>query len=250
MVHRLVFTFVIFIAGAFAEAQSLLKSADAAYVQAVAPRFVKWTFETFGTDKKANEDLKNIARREAAKIDSWYFEIAPGFQIERVQFGAHWKAGQQENTYLLVFPMKPGDVWKELKKIQALPSHLEKNFLGFGFSYQGPELYVFNKREDKAKPALCKTVLNGSRQVSAECLSEISEPAKAKVAFSSLVKKWRVWSGAPEDAPLYELHLDKFNLRFLDGAALDMSRKINNEFLLNNLRIHYRATDDYEILYP
>jgi hypothetical protein len=90
----------------------------------------------------------------------------------------------------------------------------------------------------------------GGKMQKPRYLALIKNPQELVLPFESLVTTWKSWFESDGKFIQYELSLDKFNLRILDGAAIGTARKINNEFLLNNLRINYRTSEDYDILYP
>lgn len=243
---------------------SSLQRAEPAYVQAVAPRFADWILQNYGPESAPSSVLRPLFLKEAAKVNAWLFEPAPDFWWPRLQFGARWEEGHLTDTYVLIFPLKAEGTWTELDKNLRLPPALKSKFLGFGFSLKTSEFFIFNLETGattlgklrKKNPTwieggvLRRTTLAGGKTVRTDYLVRISEPASPPMAFFPLVRSWRSWVNEQGEFLHYELFLDKFNMRFLDGAALGMARKFNQEFLLNNLRINYRTMSSYDLLYP
>jgi hypothetical protein len=165
-----------------------------------------------------------------------------------VQLGLRFYQGKEIDAFVSIFPQDPAKSFADLQKVVKVPVSLKSDYIGFGFSLRKDEYYVFNA--DPSKKRIVQNIFLNGQKKRTLFLMEIPKPADGAVSFSPLVSTWRGWHDEDGKFLRYELTLDKFNMRFLDGAAVAAARKVNSEFLLNNLRINYKAIDDYDVLYP
>jgi hypothetical protein len=266
MVYLLVLISILFQA-AVAQASQLddfLGPSDPAYYQKIAPRFIDWIENEFSDASNANrmEALK-IIRSQTKNLKNWSFSPT-GVSWPRLQFGAGFKATKKVSGLLSIFPDDAADLRKKIleSKLDTRPPSKElQDLIGFGydlktgetaFYYQeilGPNFQV-NGFKLKTNQAVKKVTFLARNMTSSIKLVSIEPPEDSDLAFAPMVRNWSLWIFDDGKAHSYEIDLLRFNLRLLDGAAIPLAKKINLEFLLSNLRIGYKANDDYQILYP
>lgn len=222
-------------------------SAEPAYVQAVAPRFSKWVIENFDISKSPNQKKWHAEiLRDSAQIGSWSYKLNSDFSWPRLQFGMRFTKGTHADSYIFILPQNAPQSLLRIQKFFSVPASLQKNWLGYGISLQKNEVYIFNKQENGIR----QTLFSDGKWQPSTYLKNMAEPKPSPVPFASLVISWKSWSDEAGKFLQYELTMGAFNLRVLDGAAIATARKVNSEFLLNNLRLFYRSMEDYDVLYP
>ncbi|WP_157684630.1 hypothetical protein [Bdellovibrio bacteriovorus] len=226
---------------------TFLGTSEPAYVQAVAPRFSKWVIENFSVTSSAEQKKwQDHILQESAQMTDWNFTPLADFSWPRLQFGMRFTKGVQTDSYIFIFPENPKISLQGIQKFFRIPSSLQRDWIGYGISLQKNEVYLFNKESN----AIRQTIVADGKWLPSTYLRKIEVPKESPVSFASLVVSWKSWLDAEGRFLQYELNLGKFNLRVLDGAAIATARKLNGEFLLNNLRLTYRSLDDYDVLYP
>ena len=251
MVYRLIGFFVMMLFFGRAEAASLdtfMASSDPAYIQAVAPRFTKWIFENYEVVKtQKRESLKYFLLKESEQLSEWSFSPWPGKSWPRLQFAVSFKKGFEKEATISIFPIDKEKSFAELKRILGLSDKLKAGWIGYGFSLRSPRVFIFSLT---AEGKVERSEVKDGKVVDSLHLSPIDPPKDPQLAFAPLVMDWKGWFDSAKTFQGYELSFSNFNFQFLDGAAVATTRKINREFLLENLRILYRANDDYDVLYP
>lgn len=247
MVHFLAVLFLFPIVSHATQMDTFFGPAEPAYVQAVAPRFSKWVIDNFNVVTSAEQKKwQDQILQESAQMTDWNFTPLTEFSWPRLQFGMRFTKGVHADSYVFLFPENPKQSLQSIQKFFPVPLAMQKDWIGYGISLQKNEVYIFNKESE----AIRQTVFSNGKWRPSTYLKTIEAPKDSTVSFASLVVSWKSWSDSHGRFLQYELNLGKFNLRVLDGAAIATARKVNNEFLLSNLRILYRSMDDYDVLYP
>lgn len=247
MVHFLALLILFPFSSHATQIDTFFGAAEPGYVQAVAPRFSKWVIENFKAPSTTlQKKWQDQILQESAQMTDWNFKPVEDFSWPRLQFGMRFTKGAHVDSYIFLFPENAKKSLPGIQKFFQIPPAMQKNWIGYGISLQKNEIYIFNKESN----AVRQTVFSNGKWQPSTYLKQIDAPKESSVRFASLVQSWKSWSDADGRFLQYELNLAKFNLRVLDGAAIATARKVNNEFLLSNLRILYRSMDDYDVLYP